>query len=180
MRHALACLLLLAAAAPAAHAAEIGYNLVEVGAVVVDGVSSGPTAKVAAELGAGGLYGSLGITRQSLRGGGRSEAIAVGLGHALALGEGLDLNTEAGVQHTRTDGLASDAYRVSLGLTRAPSPAWVLSAKANLYFGGDLDAAASSVSTGVEYYLSPAWSVAVEAEWAAGPDAVLLALHWGF
>ncbi|GHA90316.1 hypothetical protein [Cognatilysobacter bugurensis] len=166
--------------APAAHAVEIGYNVVELGVIAVDGVSSGPTARVAAEFGDSGFYGSLGATRQSLRDGGHVDAANAGLGYAYTLADGLDLNTELGVQRSEADGVAADAYRASLGVTSAPSAAWLLTARANRYFGGDLEAASTSAAFGAEYFLTPRWSVATEVEIADGPDAALFALHWGF
>lgn len=181
MRRTAACLFpLVLLATPAVHAVEIGYNLVEVGVIAVDGVSTGPTAKVASEFGDSGLYGSLGFTRQSLRDGGHVDAASAGLGYAYTVSEGTDLNLEFGAQRAEADGLTADAYRGTLGVAHAPSTDWVLSAKANRYFGGDLDAASTTASLGAEYYVLPAWSVAAEVELADGPDAALLALHWSF
>jgi hypothetical protein len=179
MRRTRACLLLLILlTAPSVHAVEIGYNVVEVGVIAIDGVSTGPTAKVAAEFGDTGLYGSIGAIRQSLRDGGHVDAASAGLGYAYAFAEGVDLNLELGAQRAKAAGVSADAYRGSLGVTHAPSAAWVVSAKANRYFGGDLDAAGTTASFGVEYYFLPTWSVAAEVELAESPDAALFALHW--
>ncbi|MFC0677052.1 hypothetical protein ACFFGH_04180 [Lysobacter korlensis] len=186
MKRALLLLSLSALAAPAspAIAADIAYNFLEIGHFQIEGTSSGPIARVSAGFGDTGFYGSVGYSRQNFDAAGAGDVDVdvglAGIGYAHTLVEGTDLNFEAGYQRADAAGEQVDGYRGSVGVTHMPNDRFVVTARANHYFGGDTEGTLTTASFGGEVFFNPIWSLAAEAELAEGPDAYLLALHYGF